>query len=87
MVFHFFGFFNNSIDVKLNPTVMTRYELLSETMERNTMMLFNVEIKCFIKLFFSCSLLFLIASSVDILYFEFLFSVLVIFPCCALNQA
>lgn len=52
MVFHFFGFFYNSIDVKLNPTVMTRYELLSETMERNTMMLFNVEIKCFVKLFF-----------------------------------
>lgn len=54
MVFHFFGFFffYNSIDVKLNPTVMTRYELLSETVERNTMMLFNVEIKCFVKLFF-----------------------------------
>lgn len=41
------------IDVKLNPVVMTRYELLSETTERKTMMLFNVEIKCFvIKLFF-----------------------------------
>lgn len=34
----------------------------------------------FCQAFFSCSLLFLIASSVDILYFEFFFLFLLFFP-------